>query len=109
MKRLIAVVLFHRDGERKKYEKKIGACITCVTRQFRRDHELRAEVSLIIKRRGSGRGLKKNRKARNTLLGTCLACLSRSRLPSRVLFFPIPISLPRVYFSFRRQCSPLPR
>jgi len=25
MKRLITVVLFHRDGERKKYEKKIGA------------------------------------------------------------------------------------
>jgi len=45
---------------------------------------------------------------RNTLLGTCLTCLSRPRLPSH-LIFSCPISLPRDYFSSRRQYSPSPR
>lgn len=66
-------------------------------RSFAGDHGPRIGVSLIIKKQGSGRGKPRRKiEKRATLLGTCLACLSRPRLPSRILFFPIPISLPRL-------------
>lgn len=64
-------VSFRCHGERKKYEKKIGAHTHTHThhvrnRSFAGDHGPRIGVSLIIKKRGSRKGEapKKNRKAR---------------------------------------------
>lgn len=69
-------------------------------------------VSLIIKRREVTRGdgsPKEKQKSADTLLGTCLACISRrlSRLPAPFLFFSLSLFLFLNYFSSRRSwCSP---